>query len=47
MVLIDLQKEAPELTRTKGIILNWNTALDVLNVVKGLNLSVKLPCQYE
>ena len=43
MILINIQKEAPELTRTNGIVLNWNKPLGVLNVVKGLDLTVNLP----
>ena len=40
MSLINQQKEAPELTRPNGIVLNWNNLLSVSNAAKGLDLSV-------
>ena len=45
MILINLQKVAPELTRPNGIVLNWNKPLGVSNAVRGLDLSVKPTCQ--
>ena len=39
------QKEAPALTKPKGMVLNWNNPLGVSKAVYGLDLLLRPNCQ--